>query len=212
MYDATRLTEHYRRRVPLVDHTDATPPNIGAPTVAVNPDARTDLTDADGGFRALEPGSVSVRTPTAVLDRIPVGVFRAGDRFPSRFSPLRSPVGSMTKTLGLRRGVAYTGSMDEDEQVMTEEQYDSLTETLSGHEQSERGGRTIYANPGLDCPNPRCPYGEFDAVIETDIGWMEFAAREAIALCMCEVETDEGRRKLIFMHELETPQAAGEDA
>jgi hypothetical protein len=51
MYDATRLTEHYRRRVPLVDHTDATPPNIGAPTVAVNPDARTDLTDADGCSR-----------------------------------------------------------------------------------------------------------------------------------------------------------------
>lgn len=101
--------------------------------------------------------------------------------------------------------------MEDESEVMTEEQYDSIMETLSGYEQSSRGGRTIYTNPGLDCPNPRCPYGAFDAVIESDIGWMEFAAREAIAFCMCEVETDEGRRKLMFMHEpdAEPPEEDG---
>lgn len=93
--------------------------------------------------------------------------------------------------------------MNEDEEVMSEEQYEEILEALSGHEQSSRGGRTIYSNPGLDCPNPRCPHGPFDAVVVTDIGWMEFTARDAISLCMCEVETDEGRRKLIFMHEPE---------
>jgi hypothetical protein len=96
--------------------------------------------------------------------------------------------------------------MDEDGDVMTEEQYEKIMETLSGHEQSSSGGRTIYTNPGLDCPNPRCPYGQFDVLIESEIGWMEFAAREAIAFCMCEVDTDEGRRKLMFMHEPEPPE------
>jgi len=93
--------------------------------------------------------------------------------------------------------------MNDDEEVMTEEQYDKLMEMLSGHEQSSSRGRTIYSNPGVDCPNPRCPYGAFDAVIESDIGWMEFAAREAIAVCMCVVDTEDGRRKLMFMHEPE---------
>lgn len=114
--------------------------------------------------------------------------------------------GTEPETLGLRRAAAYTDAMNEDGDVMTEEQYEKILETLSGHEQSSSGGRTIYANPGLDCPNPRCPYGEFDVLIESEIGWMEFAAREAIAFCMCEVDTEKGRRKLMFMHEPEPPE------
>ena len=92
---------------------------------------------------------------------------------------------------------------DEEGQVVSEEQYEKLMEAVSEHKQSESGGRAIYDNPGIDCPNPRCPYGEFDALIDSDIGWMEFAAREAMAMCMCEVETEEGRRKLMFLHEIE---------
>lgn len=93
--------------------------------------------------------------------------------------------------------------MNENEEVMTVEQYSKILDMLSGHEQSERGERTIYENPGLDCPNPRCPHGAFDAVIDTDIGWMEFTSRGAVSLCMCEVDTKDGRRKLIFLHEPE---------
>ena len=91
----------------------------------------------------------------------------------------------------------------DEEQVLTEEQYEDLMDKLSGYEQSERGGRTIYANPGLDCMNPRCPHGKFDALITSDIGWMEFTAKGPMSMCMCEVETKEGRRKLIFLHEME---------
>jgi hypothetical protein len=92
---------------------------------------------------------------------------------------------------------------DEQDLVMSEEQFEKLMEGVSDHKQSESSGRALYGNPGIDCMNPRCPYGEFDALIVSDIGWMEFAAHEAMAMCMCEVETDEGRRKLMFLHEIE---------
>ena len=91
----------------------------------------------------------------------------------------------------------------DDGQVMTEEQYEELMEKVSDKKQSESEGRAIYGNPGVRCMNPRCPHGDFDALIVSDIGWMEFTTHGALAMCMCEVDTDEGRKKLMFMHELE---------
>lgn len=93
--------------------------------------------------------------------------------------------------------------MDEDAEVMTEEQYDDLLDELSGHEMESKRGRTIYDNPGIECLNPRCPHGAFDALIVSDVGWMEFGTRAALTMCMCVVDTEEGQKKLIFLHEPE---------